>query len=137
MSPPPSGLGAGDPGGVWTSSLGDVPMTTCGRLGEIMGGYERFGQGAWLEGQYTLGSHEYVDVALTFVKIDSWDGERATVSVDGSEIWSASYGVTDAGENICGAGGDWNEAATAVGPVPIPTLAAACAGVWPAAARCA
>ena len=106
----------------WSSSVGvDVLATmTCGGLGEILGGYNILGAGAWLEKAFDLSEspHLTATVSLTFVKIDSWDGERAMVLVDGNEVWADSFGWEDTGTQHCGRQEDnWHEVDHEVGPL--------------------
>ena len=105
----------------WTSNVGATLRTdTCGALGVILGGYGRLGQGAWLQKSFDLTgqSHRYVNVELTFVKIDTWDGEEGQVYVDNNLVWSQDFEVSS-GEQHCGGGHDWHEDAVAVGPLRV------------------
>jgi hypothetical protein len=105
----------------WTSNVaGELRTTTCGILGEMLGGYDVLGRGAWVEKVYDLRGqmHSSVDISLTFVKIDSWDGERGIVLVDGREIWSRAFAVGE-GSQHCGQVNGWDERDVRVGPVTV------------------
>ena len=93
---------------------------TCGILGELLGGYDVLGRGAWTRKTYDLHDqlHSSVDISLTFVKIDSWDDERGIVLVDDREIWSRAFSVGD-GSQHCGQVNGWDERDVRVGPVTV------------------
>ena len=78
------------------------------------------GAGAWVEKTFDLSEspHLTATVSLTFVKIDSWDGERAIVLVDGNEVWADSFGWQNRGTQHCGRQEDnWHEVDHEVGPL--------------------
>ena len=105
----------------WTSNVGrELRVTSCGIIGEMLGGYDILGAGAWVEKSYNLTdqSHSSVSISLTFVKIDSWDGERGIVMVDGREVWSRPFSVNE-GSQHCGQANGWHERDFPVGPVPV------------------
>ena len=78
------------------------------------------GASAWLQKSFDLRDHPHMTatVSLTFVKIDSWDGERAMVLVDGREVWSSAFGWETQGAQHCGSqNGGWHEVSHDVGPL--------------------
>lgn len=100
----------------WTSSAGGKPQTTsCPGFGDIVGGHGILGgAGDWVQVTFDLSAqpHTMAFVSLNFIKLDSWDNERASVSVDGIEVWSEAFSVDQGGSNRCGA--DWNDLMRAV-----------------------
>ena len=108
----------------WTSSVGAaLATTTCGVIGEMLGGYAILGHGDWVEKAYVgLPTHRSVSVELVFVKIDSWDGESGIVMVDGTEVWTRSFTLGE-GSQTCGAQYGWHEREFQVGPLAVPHTA--------------
>jgi hypothetical protein len=104
----------------WTSSVGAALATTsCGVIGEMLGGYGILGQSDWVEKAYVgLPAHVSASVELVFVKIDSWDGENGVVLVDGTEVWSRAFTLGE-GSQTCGAQYGWHERDVLVGPIAL------------------
>jgi hypothetical protein len=70
----------------------------------LLGGFNLYGKGARIRNKLALPPHYRLKVKVNYWKIDSWDNERGSVSVDGKEIWGRNYGVADGYQNtICGA----------------------------------
>jgi hypothetical protein len=92
----------------WTVTIGGVPadavVTSCGSFTTILGGAGELGSGAVASKVYGgLPPHTALRVTAKFHYIDSWDGERGWLHVDGQEIWSRSaYLYGRGGYNICG-----------------------------------
>ena len=55
-------------------------ITTCGRLGQICGGYNVKGKGSDIQKTFNLPAGTY-SVELDFIKIDSWYVRAMAVSV--------------------------------------------------------
>ena len=80
----------------------------------MLGGYNVFGSGAYIEKTFDLSDappHGLVRVEVMFVAIDSWDWEDAQVLVDGNLV--ASHQIRYGGSNQCG--GSWGD----YGPVEL------------------
>jgi len=88
--------------------------TSCGGLGEMLGGVNVFGQGASPSKTYSLAgiSHTEVHVGLDFNKLESWDGELGRVYVDGVLVFEQAFSYTQ-GTDQCGNPG-WYELAAPV-----------------------
>jgi len=93
-------------------------ITTCGTYGNILGGFNALSGGVNSKTYDLLGiPHTQAALDLDFVKIDSWDGEWATVKFLGAEVLKTTFcfctgGCQDAlppglcdGAAVCG--GDW------------------------------
>ena len=82
------------PGATGWSSNRALTVTTCGSLGAMLGGYNVFGSGAYVEKTFDLSGappHSVVRVELDFHKIDSWDNEWARLYLDGTQVWSRQF----------------------------------------------
>jgi hypothetical protein len=85
----------------------NVATSTCGGIGEIVGGYNII-SGGTISKRYSLpGDDCKVSVSLDYVLIDSWDNEQARVNVNGETIWEHTGLYTDGPTNECG--GEWND----------------------------
>jgi subtilisin-like proprotein convertase family protein len=86
-------------------SMGTV--STCGTLGKILGGYNTFSTGCFNR-QYDLAgvAHTEAKVSLTYVSIDSSDGENGSVQLDGVTKWSQTLNNCglQVATNWCGGG---------------------------------
>ena len=92
----------------WVTFESQTSTTVCGEFGEIIGGYEMLGAGAWLEKTFGLPTpHSSAHISLNFIKIDSWDDEHATMYVDGNVWWDGTFSVDMGSSNVCG--GSWND----------------------------
>ena len=80
-------------------------VMVCGGLGSILGGNQYGGQGVYFERTYDFLAmpHDMLRIDLDFIALDTWDGETATVTLDGEELWAWSGG-TGGGPNQCGRG---------------------------------
>ena len=75
----------------WVTSPSNAGTTSCGSWGVVFGGSCVFGAGAYAKKKYYgMVAHSYVRITFDFYMIDSWDWETATMTVDGSEKWSAT-----------------------------------------------
>ena len=82
-------------------------ITSCGRYGSMVGGYNVIAGGS-NQKSYSLGgvAHTQVRVELDYVKVDSWDGETATVKLDGTSIWTTRFCFCSQGcSGYCGSDG--------------------------------
>lgn len=72
-------------GAGWTMST----TTTCGTLGTILGGYN-VTSGTSFSKTVAFGNaaHTEVKVSLTYVSLDSSDGESGYVRLEGSQVWT-------------------------------------------------
>merc|ERR1711981_762341 len=77
-------------------------ITTCGKFGKICGGYGVKGKGAEIKKTYKAPAGAY-SVSLDFIKLDSWDNERAYVSVNGKLCYNKVLHYSR-GTNVCGHG---------------------------------
>ena len=94
----------------WETNPSVVSMTTCGSYGPFSGGWGEFGRLAFARRRlFGLPPHEAVRVRLTFLKIDSWDNEQASVLLDGTTIGSRRFRSYDGGSSVCGLRNGWNE----------------------------
>ena len=78
-------------------------VTTCGKYGKILGGYNVFGAGAIA--QKTVAqtpAHSEYKLTLSYIYIDTWDDEWAQVRIDGNEVWSHQHNGNGWGSNQCG-----------------------------------
>ena len=99
----------------WETAPPNTSMTTCGSYGPFLGGFGEAGRGAYAQLTITsLPPHEAVRVQLRFLKIDSWDGERASVTVDGVPLWSRAFRGQDGAGSECGLRGAYHEQLVAV-----------------------
>ena len=85
-------------------------ITTCGNYGKICGGYGLTGKGHVMTKAYPILQMGTYYVSLDFIKVDSWDGERAYVLINGEQCWSRILYWRN-GINECGAPGrsTWKE----------------------------
>jgi len=94
----------------WSSNV-NTNLYTCGGFGQLLGGYNNYGAGAWVERTFDLTgiSHTEVRGEVSVIKLDSWDGESARMFLDGNLVWSQSA-VYYTGGQVCGRGDyQWNE----------------------------
>ena len=94
--------------------------TSCGSWGNILGGYNTLGGNTTNTKTYswTAFTHTQARVDLDYIKIDSWDGETASVLLAGTTVWSEQFcfcnhtcgdnGGTCGGSAMCG-GSNWAE----------------------------
>ena len=105
----------------WTSTSGiategwklqgvnQVSSTICGAT-NIFGGYNQLGQNMVIgKTLFALPSHTKVKVKFQVWKIDSWDGERLSMYIDGSEAWGHNFvGSESILRDVCGnPGAQW------------------------------
>lgn len=93
----------------WTNGARAVAGNSCfNTYGAHLGGYGNFGNGVVTQKTYDLLgiTHTNVRVDLDYIVIDSWDNERARVSIDGALVYDQPY--TFMGANLCGGSG-WGE----------------------------
>ena len=72
----------------------------------MLGGYNFFGSGAYVEKTFDLSGvppHSIVRVELDFYKVDSWDNEWARLYLDGTLVWTQRSWNSD-GSRYCGNG---------------------------------
>ncbi|CAK69062.1 unnamed protein product (macronuclear) [Paramecium tetraurelia] len=70
------------------------PITKCSDI-DLIGGYESFGKKTKASKKFILPKHDYVRVRATIYKIDNWEGEEFTMSIDNSEVWIQFLGWND------------------------------------------
>lgn len=72
----------------WTAiKAKNVGSSNCGGV-NIFGGYNMFGAGTSISRTFdNMKEHTSLWIKLQFWKIDSWDGEKAIVIVDGKTVW--------------------------------------------------
>lgn len=110
----PDGSGAGAPytvycdhdhGGGWmrvgydtfeAATTGWSPnntRTTCGGFGFDLGGYNTLGGNSTASKtyQWTAFTHTQARVDIDYIKLDSWDGETASLVLAGSTVWSEQF----------------------------------------------
>ncbi len=88
-----------------TAGWSGAGTNTCGKWGNILGGYGKKSSGH-LDKTYTWTAvaHKEVRVTLDYVRIDSWDGETAEVRLDGKLVWSKKGAGGNTGSQVCGNG---------------------------------
>ena len=105
-------------GGGWTLMLEDTFTTSaspgwsttttygCGVWGTILGGYGVISGGSMdIDVSTHAISHTEAWVLLSYIALDSWDGETAYVQVDGSTVWSLAVNNHSVSySEVCG----WN-----------------------------
>lgn len=86
----------------WSDTRRDTTSSCYSDWGAMLGGYNIFANGATSSKTYNfLGiTHSNVRVSLDYFVIDSWDGEEARVTVDGTYIFKTAF--TMGGSNTCG-----------------------------------
>jgi hypothetical protein len=99
-----------------TTGWSDNNRTQCGSYGWLHGGYSVFGASD-VTSTLTLSgvAHTQLRFATTFVKVDSWDNEVATLFLDGTQRWTQGY-FWQNGSSICGNPNapEWKEEATPI-----------------------
>jgi len=80
-------------------------ITSCGKFGNVCGGYGVKAKGAEIKKTFKLPAGAY-SVTLDFIRLDSWDNERAHVSVNGKQCWTKTFHYSK-GAKVCGGG--WND----------------------------
>jgi len=85
-----------------------VRTTVCGKYGRICGGYNTKGRGTYLQKTYRVPAGVY-QVSFDFVKIDSWDGERAYVNVNNRRCYNSPAFRHNQGQQVCGQRHNWYE----------------------------
>ena len=99
----------------WSATGATATTSSCGTH-NLLGGYGSFGNGATVSKNFPIiVSHVEARVCIDFMKIDSWDNETASISLDNTLVASQTF-ATD-GSALCGrAEAGWNEyLATMVG----------------------
>jgi len=93
---------SGAPG--WSNASRDTSSSCVGVYGVMLGGSSVFGAGASSQKSYDFLNitHTQVRVDLDYYVIDSWDNERALVSVDSTTVYDQAFPYTAAGTNFCG-----------------------------------
>lgn len=89
----------------WGTNGGvEAQTSSCGFLGQIMGGAGIAAQGVFFEKRFDLQAmpHDELHIGLIFVAIDTWDNERAEVSVDGVVAWAETFTSTQSPTPMCG-----------------------------------
>jgi len=81
-------------------------LSTCGSYGYIVGGYNVMANGTNAK-TYSLANipHTEAKLNLDYIKVDSWDGERAAVTFGGTEIWGKTLCFCTSSCDICGGNG--------------------------------
>ena len=78
------------------------PTSTCGNIGDILGGYNILGHGASAIRTYSnLPYHDKVALELIYVKIDSWDSspyEHGEIFIDGELVWRREMTMNEPGQ---------------------------------------
>ena len=84
----------------WTGSPQTV--TTCGSYGSIVGGWNVWGSGTYLQKTISnLPTHTQLRVQFEYYAIETWDGERAQLRVDNTLVWDQAYtGYEDTSNNL-------------------------------------
>lgn len=92
----------GAPG--WSDARRDTTSSCVGQWGVMLGGYNVFGDGASTTKTFDLRGvpHGTANVRARVYIIDSWDGEAARMSLDGTRVFDATFGAGNS--NLCGAG---------------------------------
>lgn len=91
----------------WSDSRRDTTSDCAMAASAMLGGYNVFGNGAATTKVFPLLgiTHTQARVALEYYVIDSWDNERARVSVDGTYIFDIAFSQSP--PQICG--GVWGD----------------------------
>ena len=81
--------------------------TSCGTIGTLLGGYEVFGPGAYVEKRLEgLPPHSAIRIQFMFVRVDAWRNGVGQLFVDGVEAWQKSFNYREASSTpACGRGG--------------------------------
>lgn len=92
----------------WSDARRDTTSNCATTYSAMLGGYNLFGSGATSSKTYDLLGvpHTELRVSLDYYVIDSWDNERAQVSVGGTLVYDVAFPF-GGGTNLCGAG--WND----------------------------
>ncbi|MBI5608821.1 MAG: hypothetical protein HY902_08055 [Deltaproteobacteria bacterium] len=107
----------GVPGG-WTPAQ----LSACGGYGNMLGGANVAGAGAVYTQIFgSLPAHSQTRISANYFAIDTWDGEKAWLKVDGVVAWSQPFNAITT-SNQCGIAG-YGEQATYLQPV-VPHTAA-------------
>merc|ERR1712025_1522930 len=86
-----------------------VKVQNCGSLGSVCGGYNTKGKSHDIKKTFTKLPAGNYQISLDFIKIDSWDNEKAYVTVNGKQCWTKTF--QGEGKQICGSKNNgWNEA---------------------------
>merc|ERR1712025_1559032 len=86
-----------------------VKVQNCGSLGSVCGGYNTKGKSHDIKKTFTKLPDGNYKISLDFIKIDSWDNEKAYVTVNGKQCWTKTF--QGEGKQICGSKNNgWNEA---------------------------
>jgi len=80
----------------------------CGNFGNICGGFKAKGKGGYLQKIYRVPAGTYT-LNLDFIKIDSWDNERAYIDINGQRKWTSSPLMWNRGQAKCGQMNGWQE----------------------------
>lgn len=86
-------------GDAWSQTM----VTTCGNLGQMLGGYGVFGTTTVTRDVPLLSiPHSEARLRARVIKIDSWDEETVTASIDGAQVWSGTYDYDEGPDSQCG-----------------------------------
>merc|ERR1712224_156290 len=81
----------------------------CGSIGNVCGGYGTKGAKHDIKKTFKNLPAGTYQISLDFIKIDSWDNEKAIVQVNGKQCWMKTF-TNVQGKQICGSkNGNWNE----------------------------
>ena len=89
----------------WTTSLGDNGYTYVCNGQTIIGGYDKFGAGAWAKKTYSgLSAHNKISLEFDAYFIDTWDGgdEKFLVDVDDDNVYHQSHSLSNSTGDLCG-----------------------------------
>lgn len=78
---------------------------------QLFGGFNVFGANTYIKKTFSsLPVHQKLRIQVQFWKIDSWDDERASLLVNGQEVWSLNFHLyAGYSQQLCGVGG-WKDA---------------------------
>ena len=70
--------------GGWSQGV----VTSCGKYGNILGGYNVFGKGAAPAKTVAAPPHTQAKVWMQYIRLDAWSSQWAIVFLDTAQIWS-------------------------------------------------
>eukprot|EP01050_Picozoa_sp_SAG11_P020902 SAG11_NODE_3611_length_2341_cov_1.662801_2_plen_263_part_01 len=87
----------------WSSNQGTISQSSCGRFGNVLGGYGATAPHVSFTKLIDLSNfrHTAVRIAMNFIQIDSWESEYAFVYADETLVWQRELSG-DVGEDVCG-----------------------------------